>query len=109
MLLLKVLVEGKANLYSYVEGNLFRYFYSLDNNKIEQLVFKSYIIDEKYGENNKYKQQFLNELKCDGITLNQVERLEYKKNSLTNFFKKFNSCTNSDYKTLFLLYLFWML
>ncbi|MEY2868107.1 MAG: hypothetical protein RIR01_525, partial [Bacteroidota bacterium] len=41
-LFLKVLVEGKANLYEYIDGNLLRFFYSIDNSAISQLVYKQY-------------------------------------------------------------------
>ncbi len=41
VLFLKVLVEGKSNLYYYVNGNLQRYFYNKDNSTIEQLVYKN--------------------------------------------------------------------
>ena len=33
---LKVLVEGKANLYQYDDGNLRKYFYNKENSNIEQ-------------------------------------------------------------------------
>lgn len=43
LLLLKVLVEGKASLFSYQDGNLTRYFYKMENSDIQQLVYKTYL------------------------------------------------------------------
>lgn len=97
-LFLKVLVEGKANLYQYEEGNLKRYFYNKENSNVEQLVFKSYrTSDNNKGQNNRFKQQIWHNLKCSSIEMNSIEKLEYKKNSLINIFTKYNSCNNSDF------------
>lgn len=41
-LLLKVLVEGDANLYSYTENDLNRYFYKTKSTKIKPLEYKIY-------------------------------------------------------------------
>ena len=97
-LFLKVLMEGKANLYLYEDGRLKRYFYNKEIAAIEQLVFKSYkITDYDLGENNRFKQQLWNDLKCSSITMKNIENLEYKKNSLIHFFTEFNTCSNSDF------------
>ena len=97
-LFLKVIIEGKANLYHYEEGNLERYFYNKGNAAIEQLVFKNYKITEyDLGENNRFKQQLWNDLKCSSITMKNIKNLEYKKNSLIRFFTEFNVCSNSDF------------
>ena len=98
-LFLKVLIEGKANLYFYEHGDFTKYFYNVDGSKIEQLVYKKYLIHEDIDvlkENNLFKQQLLNDLKCSSIEKNQIENLEYKKNSLSDFFTKFNKCANSN-------------
>ena len=95
---LKVLIEGKANLYSYEDSNLRRYFYSNEQSNIEQLVFKSYLTsDGKKGENNHFRQQLLNSLKCASINSNRVKNLEYKKNSLTGLFVEYNECSDSEF------------
>ncbi|MHB1146845.1 MAG: outer membrane beta-barrel protein [Lutibacter sp.] len=97
-LLLKVLVEGKANLYLYENGNLKRYFYSKENSNIDQLIFKSYITSSgKKGKNDQYKRQLWNDLKCSTIEMNRVEKLEYQKNSLVKFFSEYNNCSNSGF------------
>jgi len=81
-LFLKVLVEGKSNLYEYTNSNLIRYFYNIENSNIEQLIYKSFkTSDNKVGKNNRFKQQLWNDLKCSTIKTNKVKNLEYNKNS----------------------------
>lgn len=97
-LFLKVLVEGKANLYVYEDKNLRRYFYKTDISNIEQLVFKNYrTTDNKVGENKRYKQQLWNNLKCQNIQMKSIENINYKKNELVNLFIKYNECHNSEF------------
>jgi len=97
-LFLKVLVEGKASLYSFVEGNIIRYFYNKDHSDIEQLVYKKYLTDDnQIGENTWYKQQLWNDLKCESIKVSKVEKLKYSKNRLIDFFIDYNECNNQDF------------
>jgi hypothetical protein len=96
-LFLKVLIDSKASLYSYEEGNLTRFFYKIENNPIEPLVFKNYkITNFQAGKNEQYKQQLYNTLKCESISLDDVENLEYQKSELLKFFIKYNECENSE-------------
>jgi hypothetical protein len=99
VIFLKSLIEGKANLYSYEDGNLIRFFFSKDDSNIEQLVFKRYLNSEKdIIRNDKYRQQLLNELKCDAVTINDIKKTDYKKSDLIKLFIKYNNCNNSDFK-----------
>ena len=92
-LLLKVLIEGKANLYGYNDENLQRYFYNKEDAKIEQLVYKIYFNEYKYVINNvTYQQQLLNNLTCENISLNDIKKVDYKKNDLVSFFVLYNNC-----------------
>lgn len=96
-LFLNVLVEGKSNLYIYEDGNLKRYFYNQENAIIVPLVYKKYLTsDNKLGENNQYKQELWNNLKCSSIEMNDIEGLNYKKNSLIGLFTEYNKCNNSE-------------
>ena len=106
VLFLKALVEGKSNLYYYVNGNLQRFYYSTDGATIEPLVYKKYLVSDykKYlvsenvvETNNQFKRQLWADLKCPTISINKVENLNYKKNSLLNFFLEYNKCSNSNY------------
>ncbi len=95
-LFLMLLVEGPANLYEYRgEGNLKRYFYSQNDGEIEQLVFKSYRNSEfTSAENNYYRQQLWNDLKCDKITMRKIEGVGYGKKDLAKFFTDYNECNS---------------
>jgi hypothetical protein len=48
-------------------------------------------------ENNQFKRQLWADLKCPTIGINKVENLNYKKNSLLNFFLEYNKCSKSNY------------
>lgn len=95
---LKLLVEGNANLYFYHDVSLNRYFYSISNGEVSQLVFKTYKNDDnEIKENSYFKQQLLNDLKCSSSTKIEVEKLKYKKNDLINYFVKYNNCKHANY------------
>lgn len=97
-LFLKVLVEGNATLYQYVDVNLYRYFYDKGNSNIEQLIFKKYkTADNQIGENNKFKQQLWNHLKCSSFKMTKFKKLDYNKNDLVNFFVEYNSCNSQEF------------
>ena len=96
-LFLKVLLEGRANLYFYGDGSLSRYFYKKDGS-IEQLVYKQYLnTDNKIVKNNAYKKQLWNELTCSSISIEMVDRLYYRKKELLGFFVKYNECLNHEF------------
>ena len=97
-LFLKVLIEGKANLYSFEDSNLKRYFYSLDNSNVEQLIFKQYInSDNQVGTNKKYKQQLWDNLKCSSFVMDKIKKMEYEKKELVSFFEEYNKCNNQEF------------
>ncbi len=96
--LLKVLVEGKANLYSYEDGNLRRFLFQTDVVGAEQLIYKRYLTnDSRVATNNKFKQQLQSYLQCDGLETNDYESVSYSQSSLIKLFIKYNSCQNSDF------------
>ena len=96
-LFLKVLIEGKANLYFFKDSNISRFFYSKEDLKIEQLVYKKYLkYEDEISYNNRYKQQLLNNLKCPTFNMNKVENLDYKKSELIDFFIQYNKCNNQE-------------
>jgi hypothetical protein len=96
VLFLKVLVEGKSNLYSYEKGSLIRFFYNKDKNPIEQLVNKSYRVSEtEVATNDQFRQQLWDSLTCASIEIKKIQKLEYNKSSLKAFFAEYNKCNNS--------------
>lgn len=106
---LELLVEGDANLYSNNSTNFKnKYFFKTSTNTITQLVFKEYIIKKSnngtpsVAENNYFKQQILNNLKCKIIDLNRVNNLSYKKKNLVRVFEDYNKCKDENYTPYYL-------
>ena len=99
---LKSLVEGKASLYAYNNKNVHRFFYSVDDKPVTQLIYKLYLFEYTgkgswLRKNEQFKQQLINDLKCPEITENKIVSLRYKENDLKNIFTKYNRCTNSEF------------
>ena len=96
-LFLKVLVEGKANLYVYRDGNMTRYFYSVDEGDVRQLVSKIYkSTRNKVKANNAYKQDLWNKLNYPILIFKRVENLNYRERDLTSFFLDYNEYHDSS-------------
>ncbi|BFM44117.1 hypothetical protein CFS9_27580 [Flavobacterium sp. CFS9] len=100
-LFLKVLIEGKASLYLYSDGNLRRFFYKMDNTEIKQLIHKSYLIDQNstIAKNNYFREQLFIDLKCENILQKEYEILDYSTNKLLKFFIKYNKCSDTNFAT----------
>ncbi|WP_426483710.1 hypothetical protein [Flavobacterium sp. 2] len=92
---LKVLIKGDATLYQYVNGDMMRFFYETKERPLEQLVYKEYfVVNDNGGKttdvNTFYKQQLYNNVKSETTTLNEIKKLEYKKEQLVKYFIKYN-------------------
>jgi len=96
-LFLRVIIEGNASLYSYVDGNLTRFFYKIDESEIKQLVFESYLIDGKISQNMSFRQQLVNDLKSQALDRKEFEFLNYNKKELEKIFLKYNESTDYSY------------
>lgn len=98
-LFLKVLLEGEANLYYYHDFNLKRFFFKPQNSDIKQLVYKQYKqTPTKIAENNRFRQQLLNELKCESLSESAFKNLEYNDRELRSLFKKYSECKGHSYR-----------
>lgn len=96
-LFLQVLIAGKASLYLYEEGSLQRFFYQDAGGPVNQLVYKKYKKDDNLvGENNLFRQQLMNELNCQGLSVSQMNNLEYSKGHLVRYFLGHNECAESE-------------
>ncbi|WP_307414958.1 hypothetical protein [Formosa algae] len=98
-LFLRVIIEGKANLYSYKEKGVEIFFFSTDILAPQQLIFKSYR-DENYKakqENRTYRKQLFENLTCEGIDFYDTINLKYDENDLSGFFITYNTCENSQH------------
>ena len=93
---LKVLLEGKATLYEFTYGNTTNYFYALEGQRPECLVFKEYVNENGVRRRSStFRKQIWEKLRCQGISVNSVSHLKYNKSSLTNYFKLYNTCQGS--------------
>ena len=94
---LKLLIGGEANLYVYESGKLTRYFYETASSDITQLVYKLYKTEnDEISKNKQFQQQIWNNLKCENISIGDIERIRYIQSDLTKYFVKFNECIDSD-------------
>jgi len=98
-LFLKVIVDGNAKLYEWKENNMIRYFYSVNDSKVEPLIYNTYYFKNKsqLKENNYYQQQIFTTLKCSTSLESEVKNLEYKIASLKSVFSSFNTCSGSEF------------
>jgi hypothetical protein len=115
-LFLKTVIEGKASLFFYFEGQLVRFFYQVIGSNIKQLVYKPYLVTfegnsatasgsfkptarfAKY--NNYFRQQMLQDLACQSISEKDLAHINYDRASLRRIFIRYNKCTNSNYVDL---------
>jgi hypothetical protein len=89
-LFLKLLVSGTANLFSYKNDNLVRYFFNKDEKEIKQLEYKIYEAKDRTKRYNRnYIFQLKKEINCNNADFKSVK---YKEKSLSKYFIKFNSC-----------------
>ncbi|WP_298518466.1 hypothetical protein [uncultured Kordia sp.] len=92
-LLLNVLIEGEASLYSFVDGDKRAFFFKKGDNAIEPLIYKVYTNkDRDILYNKRYQQQLLTELPCAGISMKKITRVDYKTDDLKSFFRDYNQC-----------------
>jgi hypothetical protein len=107
---LKHLVSGKNILYYYYDQGLEKFFFSNETTKVTQLIYIKFLIDEndvKFKEeyknaqansimqNEAYKRQLWENVKCEQTTMNEISKLEFNKSSLQKYFSKVNTCNGS--------------
>lgn len=89
---LKVLIEGKLNLYVY-NSNLgtAKYYVFKEGGKLEALVYKKYRVSEfQFNENIMFRNQIWNLVKDSDIKLREVEKLSYNYTDLSKIILKYN-------------------
>jgi hypothetical protein len=108
-LLLKILVEGKATLYHYLTSDLERFFYSLDNGPIEQLVYKTYLWQQQTARsaghiaanqisaNTTYLSQLKEKLNCQSISPIRMMKMPYDRSSMVKYFLEYNECSGASF------------
>lgn len=93
-LFLKVLLSGKASLYYFEDSRVSRYFYSVSDTSIKQLVYKMFRVDNVVHFNNDFRQQIFLDMQCP--TLGSVERIRYTEGDLKSVFVRYNKCVGVD-------------
>lgn len=94
---LRVLHEGDASLYLYQDREL--YFFNVDSSEVTPLIHKKYITENRVMTNNTFKSQLWTSLKCKDITINDIEKTNYKAADLIRLFKKYNDCKGTNHIT----------
>lgn len=95
-LMLNVLQEGKASLYSYVDEEKRAFYYKKDSDTLTPLVYKIYTNENRsILYNKRYQQQLLTEFPCETISEKTVVRVDYNAGDLSSFFRKYNECNGA--------------
>ncbi|WP_298141326.1 hypothetical protein [Flavobacterium sp.] len=95
---LKLIVEGKANLYELSNGNNKYYFYSIDSSEIKQLVYKQYFTTKTFpniSHNYRYKNQIKNDINCN-LKDSNIDDLMYERADLSKVFITYNNCFKNN-------------
>lgn len=95
LLFLKVLIEGDASLYLFVDGSITRFFYSVQGSKISQLIHKKYLKGQNIGFNNYFRQQLYNDLNCEKKDEKDFENIRYNSEELEETIVAYNNCKGS--------------
>ncbi len=97
-LFLQLIVDGPAKLYRFRDTNLMRFFMSKEPALPQQLVFKRYITAQNtVGQNDTYKHQILETLKCETINILDTKDMVYREKDLADLFTKYNTCIDPNY------------
>ena len=95
-LLLKVLIEGEASLLHYYDGETERFFYSIGDSPVEQLVYRKYMAShDQVGYNRDYREQIWRDLQCGAFARSDLEKMRYSQKDLKKTCKRYNTCVNS--------------
>lgn len=97
-LFLKEIVRGDAKLYSYIDGNLSRFFYQMGDGPIVQLIYKKYRPENNIVEvNESYKQTLINKLSNEAISVKDIMGVMYREKDLKKVFYAYNEFRDPDY------------
>ena len=99
-LFLKLLVEGEAVLYEYIDNDLKRFFYSIKGSDVQQLVYKRYYYGGKIATNYQFRQQLWSDVRCKDISMAMVENISYAAKDLKRYFIKYNRCMDPDFNVM---------
>ena len=86
---LKVLVEGKYHLYSYIDGPLKKFFYTEKENGIQPLIYKQYYLSSNnlVKTNAFFRQQLFLNVNSANKPIDKFAKIEYKLPDLIRYFE----------------------
>lgn len=102
-LFLKVLIEGKTDLYHFESGSLNIYFIkNPETNNVEQLIFKTYAnTDNRIKYNNQFRTQLYKILNSDDIDRDELRNVDYNKDDLIEIIKQQSDDTENNQTVTF--------
>lgn len=104
-LFVRVLVDGKADLFYCKRQGEDRFFYRVDNEPITQLVFKLYEKETAWNEpvqvlkNSEYQSQLRQYVNCLQYSFEKVKSVRYEIGVLTKYFTQQNECSGGNQYT----------
>jgi hypothetical protein len=99
---LKVLVQGKASLYTWWAENKIRYFIKTDTGSARQLIHKTYYGNTEQTtllENNLFRNQLVAALVAPDLSQKDFADLGYNDKSLTRIFERYNKTQHAGTET----------
>ncbi len=100
LVFLRLMVDGKADLFSFQKNGLHRFYYRMDAGEIKPLVYKRFQVNQQIRANNYFQQQLINEVQCEGINTH-AEGLRYSIKDLSKYIIAYNDCMGSVYEVYF--------
>lgn len=106
-LFLRMLVEGTADLYVYKKGNLNQFYFSVNGQPLEPLIYKRYLTTvekasatglktaEKIEQDLTFRRQLWEKIHCEGMEFASIQAVQYKEEDLIDFFVQYNQCIGS--------------
>ncbi|MDH5368243.1 MAG: tRNA modification GTPase [Cyclobacteriaceae bacterium] len=93
VLFLKVIIEGKSSLYYYENRDLKRFFYSVSDTSVNQLIYKRYLVNNStIASNNRFRQQLAIDVMCTNTSMNSLKKVTYNLKVLEKHFINHNRC-----------------
>lgn len=97
---LRLMVDGKADLFSFQKNGLNRFYYRIGGGEIKPLIYKRFQVNQQIRANNYFQQQLINELQCEGANAH-AERLRYSIKDLSKYIMAYNECKGSESQVYF--------
>ena len=113
---LKVIVDGKADLFYYGDEVLLLFFFRIDDSPIEQLVYKHYLTDQQksiqpmtdrrkltttvgisMNTNFTYINQLNTQVSCENAHPATIKFTPYRAEELAKYFINYNKCIGSTF------------